>query len=67
MKVKELISKLNCSSTLPIRMKRDIYDPGTILCWKYQNVIYGGNCTVSSVTITNEEMIIYYQPPKNNR
>ena len=66
MKVKELIAKLNCCSTLPIRMKRDISDSGTLLAWKYQDVLCGGNCTVSSVTITNEEMIIYYQPPKNN-
>lgn len=62
MKVKELISKLNCSSNLPIIMKRDIYDPGTILSWKNEEVIFGGNCTVSSVTITNAGMIIYYQP-----
>ena len=66
MKVKELIAKLNCCSTLPIRMKRDISDPGTLLAWKYKDVLCGGNCTVSSVTITNEEMIIYYQLPKNN-
>ena len=45
-------------------MKEDIYDPGTILAWKYQDVIFGGNCTVSSVTITNEEMIIYFQHRK---
>ena len=66
MKVKELISKVNCSSTLPIRMKEDIHDPGTILAWKYQDVILGGNCTVSSFEVTSTEMVIYYKPPKNN-
>ena len=68
MKVKELIAKLNCSSTLPIRMKENIRDPGTILAWKHQDVLFGGNCTVSSFEVNKDEMTIYYQkPPKNDR
>lgn len=64
MKVKDLISKMNCSSTLPIRMKESISDPGTILAWKYQDVIFGGNCTVSSFEVNENEMVIYYKPSK---
>lgn len=62
MKVKELISKLNCASTLPVRMKESISDPGVILAWKHQTVIYGGNCTVSSFEVNKDEMVIYYKP-----
>lgn len=62
MKVKELIGKLNYSSTLPIRMKESINDPGVILAWKNQTVICGGNCTVSSFEVNKDEMIIYYKP-----
>lgn len=64
MKVKELISKMQCSSTLPVRMKKDIYDPGVILAWKYQDVICGGECTVSSFSVNEKEMVIYYKPCK---
>ncbi len=62
MKVKELIAKMNCSSTLPIRMKASISDPGVILAWKHQDVICGGNCTVSSFEVNKDEMVIYYKP-----
>lgn len=62
MKVKELIAKMNCSSTLPVRMKTDINDPGVILAWKYQTVIFGGNCTVSSFEVNKDEMTIYCKP-----
>lgn len=64
-KVKELISKMNCCSTLPVRMKSSINDPGVILAWKYQEVICGGNCTVLSFSVTNNEMVIYYKPIKD--
>ena len=64
MKVKELVSKLNYSSSLPIRMKKDINDPGVILAWKHRTVIYGGNCTVSSFEVNKDEMVIYYKPVK---
>lgn len=66
MKVKELIAKMNYCSTLPIRMKRDVSDSGVLLAWRYQDVLLCGNCTVSSFTINKEEMVIYYQVPKNN-
>ncbi len=62
MKVKELVAKMNCSSTLPVRVKTDISDPGVLLAWKHQSVIYGGNCTVSSFEVNKEEMTIYYKP-----
>lgn len=64
MKVKELIAKMNVSSTLPIRMKTDINDPGVILAWKHQKVICGGNCTVRSFEVHKDEMVIYYKPIK---
>lgn len=63
MKVKELIAKMNCSSTLPVIMKKDINDPGVILAWKHQTIICGGNCTVSSFEVTNNEMVIFYRKP----
>ena len=66
MKVKELIAKMNVTSTLPIRMKTDINDPGVLLAWKYQKVICGGNCTVNSFEVSKEEMVIYYQPIKED-
>lgn len=62
MKVKELIAKLNYSSTLPVRMKDSIYDPGVILAWRNQEVICGGNCTVRSFEVNSDEMVIYYDP-----
>ena len=62
MKVKELVGKLNANSTVKIRMKTDIHDPGVILAWKYQKVLCGGNCTVRSFEIHGDEMIIYYKP-----
>ena len=64
MKVKELIAKMNVSSTLPIRMKTDLYDPGVLLAWKYQKVICGGECTVRSFEVNKDEMVIYYKPVK---
>ena len=64
MKVKELIAKMNCSSTLPVRMKTDINDPGVLLAWKRQTVIFGGNCTVSGFEVNKDEMVIYYRPEK---
>ena len=64
MKVKELIAKMNVSSTLPVRMKTDINDPGVLLAWKHQKVICGGNCTVNSFEVNRDEMVIYYKPIK---
>ena len=64
MKVKDLIAKMNITSTLPIRMKTGIDDPGVLLAWKHQNILCGGNCTVSSFEVNNREMIIYYKPVK---
>ncbi len=62
MKVKELISKLNCESTLPVRMKESISDPGVILAWNIKNVFRGANCKVLSFQVNQDEMIIYYDP-----
>ena len=62
MKVKDLVGKLNASSTVRIRMKTDINDPGVILAWRYQKVLCGGNCTVNSFEINGNEMTIYYKP-----
>lgn len=62
MKVKELIAKLNYSSTLPVRMKESVSDPGVILAWRNQEVICGGNCTVRSFEVNRDEMVIYYNP-----
>lgn len=64
MKVKELIAKMNVTSSLPVRMKSDINDPGVLLTWKYQKVICGGNCTVRSFEVNKDEMVIYYTPIK---
>lgn len=64
MKVKDLIAKMNVTSTLPIRMKTDINDPGVLLAWKHQKVICGGNCTVNSFEVSGKEMVIYYKPVK---
>lgn len=64
MKVKELMKKMNCSSTLPVRMKTDINDPGVLLAWRHQTVICGGECTVNSFEINKNEMVIYYKPRK---
>ena len=58
MKVKELIAKMNVTTTLPIRMKTDINDPGVLLAWKHQKVICGGNCTVNSFEVNAKEMVI---------
>lgn len=64
MKVKELVGVLNCSSTLPVRLKTCISDPGCILTWKNQQVIFRGDCTVLSFTVTQDEMTIFYKPVK---
>lgn len=64
MKVEELVGKMCCSSSLPVRLKTDIRDPGVLLAWKNQKILFAGACTVSSFEVTEKEMVIYYKLPK---
>lgn len=66
MKIKELVGKMNSCSTLPVRLKTDIYDPGVLLAWRGNNqkCLFAGNCTVRSFEVTERELVIYYKPVK---